>query len=284
MKISKRILADMAALPPLPKAALQLNRMLTRDDTSASDIERVIRLDPALTAQMLKVVNSAAVGLRREVSTLRQAATLLGNRGVQRVVSMAIVGQVMPKFLPGYGLSTQELWAHCAATAVFSEALATMAGDTSPDVAFTAGLLHDVGKLAVGAALQDVRAEVVKDLEEGDSDFIEEERRVLGTDHTQVGGLLCKRWSLSVPITQSVLHHHEPAQADAEHRALVEIVHVANGLAHMMGFGADVGGLHRRVRPEVLEARGLDNHSIEGVIGSCLDTILSMVAELPTPS
>jgi len=281
MSIPARILRDLKALPTLPKAALELNRILADEDTSASDVAKVVETDPALTVNLLKVVNSAAVGLSREISSVRQAATLLGNRGVQRVVSVAIVGHVLPEVLPGYGLQTQEIWAHCAATAVFSERLARRRDEVAPDIAFTAGLLHDVGKLAVGAALEEVREDVIRDLQDGSLQMIEQERRALGTDHTEVGGLLAQRWSLPASIAQSVRHHHEPSGADLKHQSLVQVVHIANGLAHVLGLGADVGEMHRTILPEVLEAQELDADALQHFMGETMDAVLTLIAELP---
>lgn len=281
MKIPARILRDLKALPTLPKAALELNRILADEDTSASDVAKVVETDPALTVNLLKVVNSAAVGLSREISSVRQAATLLGNRGVQRVVSVAIVGHVLPETLPGYGLATQEIWAHCAGTAVFCERLAQRGDEVAPDIAFTAGLLHDIGKLAVGAALEEVRDDVIRDLQDGSLEMIEEERRTLGTDHTEVGGLLAERWSLPAAITESIRHHHDPSAADSEHQSLVQVVHVSNGLAHMLGLGADLGELHRTVLPEVLQAQNLDGDAVQHFVAENMDAVLTLIAELP---
>lgn len=281
MTIPARIMEDLHALPTIPKAALELNRVLSRGDASPSDVAGVVRPDPALTANLLKVVNSASMGLRRKITTVDQAASMLGQRGVLRVASMALLGQTLPTFLPGYGVPTAELWRHCAAVAVLSEQIAVLGGDVEKEIAFTAGLLHDVGKLAVGAALEDVRDAMVDQLQQEGSDLFREERSVLGTDHAEVGQVLAEHWALPEAIASAVAHHHSPDQAPPEHVGVAQIVHVADGLAHALGFGVDIGELHRQIRVDVLDARGLGETELNEVIGNSVEAILEFCEEQP---
>lgn len=281
MSIPAPILEQVEALPTLPRAALELNRVLGKADASPREVTKVVRKDPALTANLLRIVNSAAVGLRREVTSVDQAVSMLGQRGLLRVASMALLGRTLPERLPGYDLTTQQLWSHCAAVAVLAERLAGRVAPDARDLAFTAGLLHDIGKLAVGEALEGVRFEVLEALREGERDLLSEERARLGTDHTEVGALLAERWAMPEGISACVAYHHAPSGAPPGQRRLVEVVHVANGLAHALGFGADVGELHRHVDGALVEGWGLEPSALPEVVSEGLEDILELSAHAP---
>lgn len=279
--IPKRILEAIDALPTIPKAAIELNQVLSRYDTGPADVSKVVRPDPALTANLLRVVNSAASGLRREVTTVDQAASMLGQRKLQRIASMALLGRTLPSYLPGYGLSTEQLWSHCAAAAVFAERIAKVCDVAQPDIAFTAGLLHDVGKLAVGVALDEVKLDVLAGMHIDEHDLIAEERARLGTDHTEVGAELARRWGLGQPLIAAAAHHHAPLNADDACRPLVWIVHLANGLAHTFGFGADLGELHREVQPAAFDALGLEPEAVPELICEGIEDVLDLAGAPP---
>lgn len=279
--IPARILEAIDALPTIPKAAIELNKVLAQEDSTPRDVAKVVRPDPALTANLLRVVNSAASGLRREVTTVDQAASMLGQRRLQRIASMALLGRTLPDYLQGYGLSTEQLWSHCAAVAVLCERIALEVDSVQADMAFTAGLLHDIGKLAVGVALEEVKLDVLAGMHLEDHDLIGEERARLGTDHTEVGAALAGRWGLSPSLAAAAAHHHAPAQAPEADRPLVWVVHVANGLAHSLGFGADLAELHREVQPDAFEALGLEPEDVMMLISEGLEPVLDLAENLP---
>ena len=128
-----------------------------------------------------------------------------------------------------------------------------------PELAFTAGLLHDVGKLAIGVALDEELQGVIESVDEHDLDLFTAEQHRLGTDHCETGRMLAELWSLPAPVVEVIAMHHAPPEADPAHRDLVYVVHVANGFAHSVGFGADVGGMHRRGWPEVRDTLKIDD-------------------------
>jgi putative nucleotidyltransferase with HDIG domain len=271
------ILTQVKSLPTLAPVVVQLASLATDESASASDFERVIRPDPALTANLLKLANAAYFGCRRQVTSVRQAVGLLGVKRVYEVATGAAFTKVIPGALAGYGITSEAYWLHSVAVAVFAERFAKELGIHVPELTFTAGLLHNIGKLVISSFLHDHSAELLERLKSGPVLFVQAEREILGVDHCEVGASVAESWNLPRAIGQSVRWHHEPNLSDdPSFSELVRLVHVANGLAHMMGFGGDTGGLARRLDPQVVASFGITPHHLECIASDGIDEIRSL--------
>lgn len=264
--ISKeKILKKIDSLPTLPTAVAQLSRLIASPTASAKDFEAVIKPDPSLTANLLRLANSAYFGLRREVTSVKQAITLLGNKRVFEIAASAGFSKIIPVNLPGYRIQSADFWLHSIAVAVLSERLASELRVKAPGLLFTAGLLHDLGKLAIGSFLEEEESALLDRLSNEDVAFSTAEKELLGTDHCEVGAELGQQWDLPDAVIWTARWHHQPADAGDVDSILVDLVHLADAMAHMFGYGADVGGLSRTVDKEVASRLGFDVHSIEAV-------------------
>ncbi len=265
-------------LPTLPAAAMRLAELARDERSSSADFERAIRPDPALTANLLRIANSAYFGLRARVDSVRNAVTLLGLRRVSEMAAAAAFAQTLPARIPGYGMDAGQFWLHSVAVAVLAERLAVETQLPRPDSTFTAGLLHDVGKLAVAAFVSSSSADLFARVRAG-AVLAEAEREVLGLDHAQVGELVASAWSLPPAVAAVARWHHTPDGLPLlEHRRLVDLVHAADALAHAMGLGADRGELARKVESGASERMGLRARALERVAGESLDAIRDMAA------
>ena len=278
----EKVLAQVKVLPTLSAASMRLAELARDPRSGAADFEKVIRPDPALTANLLRVSNSAYFGLRGRVESVRQAITLLGLKRVSEVAAAAALGPVIPARLPGYEVEASTFWLHSVAVAVLAERLAEELGMKRPELTFTAGLLHDVGKLAVCAFVA-VEAVPILEAVRGGLAFVAAERAVLGIDHGELGGKVAEAWSLPAAVADAARWHHEPAGAPATvDRVLVDLVHAADALAHALGLGTDAGELARTVDGEVEERLGVTARRLEHVAGESLDQI-SELARLFAP-
>ena len=274
------ILSRLKDLPTLSAAAVRLAGLARDERSSAADFEKVIRPDPALTANLLRVVNSAYFGLRCRAESVRQAVTLLGLRRTSEVAAAAALAPIIPRRLPGYEMEASSFWTHCVAVAVLSERLSTELGVRRPDLTFTAGLLHDVGKLAIGVFVADSSSEILSRTREGGMTFVSAERAVLGVDHSQVGATVAEAWKLPPAIADVSRWHHSPNETpDKADRLLVDLVHVADALAHSLGLGADVGEMARKVDPATEARLGIRARGLERVASASLDEIRSLAQE-----
>lgn len=271
------ILAAVRTVPTLSDVVSRVHVLMNDPRSSAADFERVIRTDPGLTTNLLRLANSAFFGVGREVVSVRQAVTVLGTRRVFDLAAAVSFMAVLPGRLPGYDLDARAMWRHCVAVALLGESLAGSVGFGRPDLLFTAGLLHDVGKLVISTFLANQREELERRLRGGGMALPAAERDVLGTDHADIGAAIAVRWQLPSSIAAAARWHHDPDAAPKEtDRALVDLVHAANGLAHMLGFGADVAGLQRPLSAAACERLGVTAEQLEAVACDSLEPIEQM--------
>jgi putative nucleotidyltransferase with HDIG domain len=269
------VAARVRALPALSVAAVRLHALVADPRSSAADFEAVIRPDPSLTANLLRVANSAYFAPRSRVETARQAVALLGVRRICDVAAAAALAPILPRRLPGYEIDAAGFWTHCVAVAVLAERLATGSGAGAPDVVFTAGLLHDLGKLAVCAFVSGESGAILARFRGGEG-FASAEREVLGVDHAEVGALVAEAWALPIAVVQAARWHHRPAAAGAAGAGAVRLaalVHVADALAHSLGLGADAGELGREVDADAVRTAGVSVQALERVASESLETI-----------
>lgn len=273
MRRIEPILRRVQSLPHLRTSAVRLSQLLGDYTATPADFEAVLVTDPALTANLLRIANSAAYGARREIGTVAHALFYLGTLRVTELAASVSLARVVPDTLPGYGLSAEAVWVHCSTVGALTEGLARVAGKRH-GLAFTAGLLHDIGKLAVGASLAERQDDMLQGLAAEDRSLVELESELLGVHHGEVGAMVAERWDLPEALAAVCRWHHEPeACPDPEHQHLVDLVHVANVLAHSLGFGADVGGLARTLEPEALTRLGIERSDLEQVVAESLESV-----------
>ncbi len=277
------VLSRVKELPALSATALRLAELARDDRSSAADFEQVVRPDPALTANLLRVANSAYFGLRCRAESVRHAVTVMGMKRVSEVAAAVALAPVIPKRLPGYEIEASAFWLHSVAVAVLAERLSLQLGLRCPDLTFTAGLLHDIGKLAIAAFVADDAPSILLRTR-GGLPFVAAEQAVLGVDHGQVGGLVAEAWSLPAAAAAAALWHHAPGAAPEDApQMLIDLVHVADGLAHTLGLGADAGELARGIDAGVEDRLGFRVRDLEQTAGKSLDEISELASLFAAP-
>jgi len=229
----------MQNLPPLPGIAPRVIKLVESPDTSAADLERVIRMDAALTAKLLRTANCPFYRTSiQEVTHLRRAIAMLGMRTVRSVV----LGVVFRSFLGtsdgSKGLSTESTWRHALAVAVGSRILAVLRRSADPEEAFLAGLLHDLGKSVAFQYAPNEVADVLADVAQHKIPMLEAELDLLGIDHQEIGAIAVDRWGMPGHVKAAASFHHNPKSRKlAENdQPIVYMVHMANCLAHTLGY------------------------------------------------
>jgi putative nucleotidyltransferase with HDIG domain len=171
-------------------------------------------------------------------------------------------------------------WLHGIAVAVLSERLAQRTRAADVRQAFTAGLLHDVGKLVIGDFLEQESGAVREKMQR--LTFLDAEHEVLGTDHCEVGLTVAQRWSLPPEVGQAARWHHAPESAQA-HQSTVDVVHVANVLAQSFGLGTDIGELSRHFSSEAAGRLGLDREGLDRLMGESFDDVMTYAHVMGEP-
>ncbi len=247
-----RVRARIDALPPLPKALAQALTMLHDDRTSTAACAETIARDQALTARTLRLANSAFYGVPGRVGTVRDALHILGRRALGSLLtSSALAAQLPVHRCAGFDFGA--FWTHALGSAIAAQSLAVGSG-LDADLAFTAGLLHDVGRLAMAAYFPEALEAALAQARDRDCSDLEMERTVVGIDHAQVGGLIAARWHFPDDVVAAIRDHHAPPDPLAGGRRapeLTDLVHLANAIAHALDLE---GNADDRVPPIAFDA------------------------------
>jgi putative nucleotidyltransferase with HDIG domain len=261
----RTILAQVNSVPSMPSVVMELQKYLNDPDVSFDRLARVIEVDPGLTANVLQLANSAYFGWTRKISSVKDAITRLGTDRVFQMVLCMSVAPLARKPIRGYDTDSDGLWRHSVATAICADRLVSSLGLRDVTQGFTAGLLHDMGKIVLGTFVE-IDDRPIKEIVERDGlSFDEAERMVLGIDHAEVAAELLRAWNLPDDVVAAARWHHQPQQAQAEHRRLVDLVHVADYLCLSWGFGAGDDGPRYRFDEGASRRLGLDVSLAEGV-------------------
>jgi putative nucleotidyltransferase with HDIG domain len=238
-------------LPPAPKLVPELMRLLNEADTESSKIVKLISYDPALTANILRVCNSAYFGAARPTSGLEEAVTRLGFMKVYQLVLSATGSRLLGPAQLGYGLEHGDLWKHSVASAVSAQLVAKKLGEDE-NLVFTAALLHDIGKIVLSQSLEKSYCKLVNESDNTQQSLLDLEKKALGVNHAEVGGQLLTKWRFPAGIVNAVWHHHAPKMAGPYQR-LASIVYLGNMISHFMGYGYGHVAFAIKGRSEVLE-------------------------------
>lgn len=221
-------------LPPLSPVATELLELLNQPSVDYMALERAGVREPTLVARVLRLANSPFFGVSGLVATFREACLVLGSRSLRQVVlAMSVMDQLA---VDTKLMELRRVWRHALAVAAIAHHLATLR-KIDAEQAFTAGLLHDVGKLALAAFFSAPYAEVLASTQQHGCSLAEAEREHLGFDHGVVGGKLARKWHLPEPLVLAIgLHHHPDLEPSIP---LVDLIHVADVLAHALEYGGD---------------------------------------------
>lgn len=252
-------------LPALPAVACKVMELVEDPRTSAQDVEAVLKKDQSLTAQVLRLANSAFYGIPRRITTVAEATVFLGFKTLKSAVLTASLSGMLQRKLSGYVLERGELWKHSLSVAFSAQTLAKKTRFPRPEVAYTAGLLHDIGKLILDTYLKASYREVLERVDRTGSTFLEAEEEILGFNHAAVGAQLTEHWGFPSSLVETIGFHHQPDLATKD-PSLCAIVHLADWLSVTLGIGMGVDGFLYRVSPEALAVLSLEKGSLEELI------------------
>ena len=225
----RKVLRDVKNLPTLPAVVMKLTKMAEDPDVTTEQMGRVISKDHILASKLLKLVNSAFYGFPQRISSLNSAIILLGFNVIKSLIISASIFEVMES-------QDVELWEHSLGCAVVCNVLARHLGVKDPEEISTAGLIHDIGKVAIKMELPKEYEMITELSQEKKIPRLEAEQEILGLDHAEVGSWLAKSWNLPNKLVEPIACHHDP-QLAREERVASSIVHFANILIRGLGYG-----------------------------------------------
>lgn len=256
MSRREEILAKVSEVVAIPSCIEKAKALLSDPDAELGELARVIEHDPGLTTNLLKIVNASFFGGNRPMLTAREAIDLLGTAQVLQFVVSTGVAPSFVQRIEGYDLAPTMHLQHSVTVGLAAQEVGIALGLKVPEHTFTAGLIAGVGKTLMGAYVGlNVHPILNLAIKEGLS-FDQAEDQILGINHAELGGLVLEKWGLPRQLTNVVKYHLRPDEFDGEDLTL-DLVHIGNVLAKMVGVGLGVDGLNYVVSQKVVERLNL---------------------------
>ncbi len=238
-ELRRQVLRRVAALPAMPQVLQRARHKAENPLVGARELAAILETDAALTARILKLANSAYYGFSGRIATVNQAALLLGVQTLMATILLVGMAGILGERLKGYRLPSGALWRHSLAVAIAARRLALAVSPSLEEEAFSAGLLHDAGKLVLDPYLAERNEEWSRLPGEEEWTWCQVERALLGFDHAMVAADICRAWRIPARQALAIGLHHRPLQAVAEDRPLAALLNVGNALASSVGLGLE---------------------------------------------
>lgn len=267
MSRREEILEAVSKVVTIPSCVSKASSLMDHPGASLEELGRVIEHDPGLTINLLKVVNASDLGQERPVLTARDALDRLGNLEMLRFVVSTGVAPSYVRKIDGYDQAPTMHLQHSVTVALCARELGRALQIDPPDHVFTAGLLAGVGKLFLGAYVEVETRKITHIVYDEGLAFDRAEEQVLGITHAELGGILLKQWGLPSVLSDVVTHHLRPDEFPGEDPVL-DLVHVGNVMAKMIGVGLGADGLNYVVSNKVVERLGIDSAILDRTLAN----------------
>lgn len=270
----KRLITSITKIAALPDVCIKFSTALRDPKTSNRELEEILSDDVAMAARVLRIANSAMYSFPSRVDTISQAATIIGYKQLNDIVLACSVINMF-KGLPQDLVDMESFWRHSIACAVAARIIAAHRRVANIEQYFTAGLLHDVGRLIIFVELPKHASEILSKSKETSTPMYKIEQEVLGFDHAKLGGMLLSNWKLPKRLVDSVAYHHVPVRSH-DYMAETSVVHVADIICHALKHGESGERFVPELNDAAWESLGLSTD----VIGPVLDQVLVQVTEV----
>lgn len=256
-----RLIQQAREMAPFRATTVRLAQMVASPDCDISEVADLIAYDEAMTVKLLRAANCAAYANLSPIATAQEAVARLGTA---QVLALAVATGARPHLqtkLPGYNLNDGALWHHSVAAAVAAEVVPRFCTGEVPAEAFTAALLHDVGKVVMGRFLDSEVLRSIAEAKEAEGlTQLEAESRVLGVHHGELGGLVVQHWQLPAGIVAGTIFHHNPAEG---RNVICDFTYLANETAKQIEAELEGSRIRFEIMPDVAERLGIDPSRIE---------------------
>lgn len=232
-QVAEKIMAKVRELPPLPEVVTQLMVVLRQPLVDYARVEELIRHDPALSGRLLQLANSSFFGLANRISSVHDACMVLGAATINRIVLAVAVRERFPATSGGV-IDRKKLWKHAMGVAASAAVLATETG-SDKEAAFTAGLLHNLGRLALDTCFLEVYEKVGHYQQDNGCMLDVAEQKILGVNHRYVGRRMAERWQLPLELVRVIAGYATPDNGETD--PMTDLVHIADVLAQALGIG-----------------------------------------------
>jgi putative nucleotidyltransferase with HDIG domain len=261
--IIEKILQSVQHVPAFPITIRRVTELLQDENFSVLEVANVIRFDQAITANILRMCNSAYFGMRSRIGTLNEAVMYLGKENIITAVQTSGVSRFFKKAAKGYVTQANDLWTHSVSVALMSQILFKRIYNREQPVLYTAALLHDVGKVILGEYVHESFAQIMELVCREECSFLEAEEQLFGINHASIGGKIAERWNFPQEISTAIAFHHRPDLTEDNESISPWLMYLADQICSMMGVGGGQDGLAYRVVSDVAKRFQLRDREIE---------------------
>ena len=275
--LKKIILRKMEDLPPMPQIVIKAREVMGDPKAGINDLVKLFEKDQSIVTKVLRLGNSAYYGVSGKIATVKHAAVLLGLKTLGEVITIAGISNLMGRELKGYGFDSGDLWRHSLAVGFGAQFLADRVKPGLSNDAFVAGLIHDAGKIVLDEYVLERKDEVKTFMAVGEHTFLDAERKLLGLDHSEIAGNICKKWIIPDSITRAIRWHHRPSHSAGNEMAL--FLHVADYFAKMSGLGSSINDLNYQMEEDAFESLGFEEEELDYLLVDVMESVQTIAEE-----
>ncbi len=263
--IVTKAIALIGDIATLPEVTVKIVNLVEDPRSTARDLHNVIKTDPALSARLLKVVNSAFYGLPGQISTVERAIVLLGLSTVKNIAIAASIGRLFTGERVSESFTAKDIWRHSVAVGVLSRRIYRNGFPDQPDAdeAFLGGLIHDLGLLVERQAFPAQLAQVIDRAAKSGGGFCAIEKEVFGATHEDFGQALAARWKFPVRLRTMLGYHHSIDRLSPEYLGLASVIRVADTVAAQLQLGFPLTAVDQEISPDLLATARISADTLE---------------------
>lgn len=269
--LKKKILRTVGQLPPMPQTVLKAREIMANPRSDFKELAMLLESDQAIAARVLKLANSAYYGLSGKVSSIQHASIVLGHKALGELITMGGTESILGGTLEGYGLEAGDLWRHSLGVAFGARIISKMKQPALINDAFTAGLIHDAGKLILDKYILERKELFQEFMADGQQSFLTAEKHILEFDHGEIASEVCKSWNIPQALSTAIRYHHHPSKSQGNE--LAYIVHTADAIAMMTGLGLGIDGMLYQMDSKAMEFLGFEQEDVNDIIRQVLESV-----------
>ncbi len=250
MPTAQALLKNFGDMKTLPHVAIRLTKLLSNENTTMQEFERLIKMDPTLVLRLLRVVNSPYYGVREKIDSISRAVVFVGMKNLRNMLVTTALKTVFKESQYEEIFSRAHLWLHCAAVGICSQMISERIFRRAGDDAYLCGILHDIGMIIEDQVAQDLFLETCKAYTHDTKPFTEYEREIIGADHCEIGYLLACEWNLPVEVQEGIKNHHN-TEEEISPSSTAGIIQIADYVVSKMNYTA-IPGMQAILSPDLI--------------------------------
>jgi len=263
----ERIIEEISELRPVLEIGKRVTEITSNPNSSLAELADIIKYDQAITANLLRICNSAYFGLKKKIASIKQAVTYLGLNKVASLIVLGDSADNLKKAQIGYGLDEGELWRYSVSSALIAEDLAEKKRLNNISLIFTSALLKDIGKVILSTYVKESFEDINKAVQNRGLTFIDAEKEVIGIDHAELGARVAERWNFNPAMVDIIRNHHDPDKAPPDDLS-IPIVYLADSICMMIGIGVGSDGLAYRYHQDIVDRLNFSDIDIQKTIAN----------------